>query len=241
MNTNATTPKTQKKFKTTKEVSKVTKNIVLEGVETLRAERFTTTFKVVRELHPKTNLPVRVVSKEQIDEKVEPLNFPLTEVRPEELADYRKKGVPSFVLKVDGKLYYTAIPDNISFVSSNILGAHLCAVAGHECHRLSAASDEEGGCGKVRNRSNYIERYPWITTGYETFNTKHDSFVVVNCLHYEKCPPRKSRTTAEINNARLGLAQFVWDDVKSLAEVRARKEKNRYLNGMCVLRKGDYW
>lgn len=232
MNTNATTPKTEKKFKTTNEVSTATKNIVLEGVKTLRAERFTKTFKVVRELHPKTNQPFKVVSKEQIDEKVEPLNFPLTEVTPEALADYRKKGVSSFVLKVDGKLYYTSIPDDISFVSSTILGAHQCAVAGHECHRLSAASDEEGGCEKVRNRSNNIERYPWITEGYETFNTKHDSFVVVNCLHYEKCPPRKTRTTAEINNARLSLAQFVWDDVKTLAEVRARKEKNKSNIGM---------
>lgn len=232
MNTNATTPKTEKKFKTTKEVSEVTKNIVLEGVETLRAEKFTTTFEVVRELHPKPNQPFRVVSKKQIDEKVEPLCFPLIEVTPEMLADYRKKGISSFVLKVEGKLFYSAIPNNISFVSSTILGSHKCAVAGHECHRLSAASDEEGGCEKVRNCSNYIERYPWITTGYETFNTKHDSFVVVNCLHYEKCPPRKYRRTAEINAVRLSLAQFVWDDVKTLAEVRARKRKNKSNNGM---------
>lgn len=112
--------------------------------------------------------------------------FPLIEVTPEMLADYRKKGISSFVLKVEGKLFYSAIPNNISFVSSTILGSHKCAIAGHECHRLSTASDEEGGCEKVRNCSNYIERYPWITTGYETFNTKHDSFVVVNCLHYMK-------------------------------------------------------
>jgi|GEM_PF-5667497 hypothetical protein len=186
MNTNATTPKTEKKFETTKEVSEVTKNIVLEGVKTLRAEKFTTTFEVVRELHPKTDPPFKVVSKKQIDKKVEPLCFPLIEVTPEMLADYRKKGISSFVLKVEGKLFYSAIPNNISFVSSTILGSHKCAVAGHECHRLSTASDEEGGCEKVRNCSNYIERYPWITTGYETFNTKHDSFVVVNCLHYMK-------------------------------------------------------
>ncbi len=224
---NATTPKTEKKFKTCKEILTVTKNIVLEGVETLRAERVLTTFEVVRELNPKTNQPFRLVSKEQIDEKVEPLNFPLTEVTPEALADYRRKGVSSFVLKVSGKFYYATIPDDISFVSSTILGTHKCAVAGHECHQLSAASDEEGGCEKVRNRSNNIERYPWITKGYETFNTKHDSFVVVNCLHYEECPPRKTFTAAEINNAKLSLAQFVWDDVETLAEVRARKSKNK--------------
>ena len=227
MNTNAATPKTEKKFKKTKEVSTVVKNIVLEGVNTLRAEKFTTTFEVTRELHPKTNQPFKVVSKEQVDEVVEPMCFHLVEVTSEELAGYRKSGISSFVLKVDGKFYYSEIPNNISFVSSSILGAHRCAVAGHECHRLSAASDEQGGCAKVRDRSNCIERYPWITTGYETFNTKHDSFVVVNCLHYEKCPPRKKLSAIEINNARLGLAQFVWDDVKTIAEVRARKAKNK--------------
>ena len=234
MNTNATTPKTEteKKFKTTKERSTVTKNIVLEGVKTLRAEKVTTVFEVVKELHPKTNHPYNLVSKKKIDEKVEPLVFPLTEVTPKSLAAYRKKGIPSFVLKVDGKLYYTEIPDNISFVSSTILGAHQCAVAGHECHRLSAATDENGGCQKVRDRSKIIERYPWITSGYETFNTKHDSFVVANCLHYKKCPPRRDRTAAEINNAKLSLAQFVWDDVTTLAEVRARRAKNKSNIGM---------
>ena len=210
--------------KTTTTTSKITKNIVLEGVKTLRAEEFTTTFKIVRELYP-NNQPGRIISKEKINERVEHLNFHLKEVTPETLADFRKNGVPSFVLKVDGKLYHTEIPDNINFVSSSILGAHQCAVIKAECRRLSAASDEEGGCEKVRNRSNYIEKYPWITTGYETFNTKHDSFVVVNCLHYEKCPPQKNLTTSQINNARLTLAQFIWDDVESLAEVKKRKKE----------------
>lgn len=209
MNTKTSIAKNEKKFKTTKEVAEVTKNIVLEGVEILRAEKITTTFEVVREIHPKTNKPFKMVYKKQIDEKVEPLCFSLTEVTPEMLADYRKKGVSSFVIKVDGKLYYSEIPNNISFISSTILGLHKCASAGHECNRLSAASDEEGGCEKVRNYSNCIERYPWITSGYETFNTKHDSFVVVNCLHYEKCKHLKLRTSVEINAARLDLAQYV--------------------------------
>lgn len=232
MNKKATIPNPQKKFKTTKKVTKVIKNFALEGVETLRVERVTTTFEVVKELHPETNRPSKVVSSQPIDEKVEPLSFPLIEVTPEALADYRKKGVPSFVLKIDGKLYYSAIPDNISFMNSTILGAHQCALTksgfgGYGCHRLSAASDENGGCEKVRNRSTYIEKYPWITTGYETFNTKLDSFVVANCLHFEKYPPQKTRSLDEINQSRLSLAQLYWDaNVNSLAEVRARKEKN---------------
>lgn len=219
----ATTPT---EYKVTKETTSVVRNIVLEGVKTLKAEKFTTTFEVKRELHPKTGQPYKVVSKDQIDEVVEPMTFDLIEVTAKELASYRKNGISSFVLKVDGKLYYTSIPDNISFVSSTILGAHRCAVAGHECNRLSAASDELGGCAKVRDRSQCIERYSWISTGYETFNTKHDSFVVVCCSHYEKCPPRKKLSAAELNNKRLGLAQFVWDDVKTREKVKKRVEAN---------------
>lgn len=216
--------KTEKQYKKSIEVFTTTKKITLEGVKTLRAERFTTKFNVIKEVHPLSHLPYKTVLKEIIDEKVEPLSFDLTEVTPEELNDYRNKGIPSFVLKFDGKLYHCSIPDNINLVSSHLLGSHKCAA---ECHRLSAATDEEGGCEKVRNRSNNIEKYPWITRGYETFNTAHNCFVVAACEHYEKCPPRKRRSTSEINDARLTLAQFYWDDVTSLAEVRERREKKR--------------
>lgn len=222
-NTNATTPN----YQVTKETASVVKNIVLEGVKTLKAEKITTTFEVKRELHPKTNQPFKVVAKNQVDEVVEPMSFDLVEVTPEELAVYRRSGISSFVLKVDGKLYYASIPDNISFVFSDILGAHRCSA----CNRLSAASDEQGGCAKVRDRSQCIERYPWITTSYETFNTKHDSFVVGNCLHYEPYPSRKKLSAAELNRAKLGLAQFVWDDVTSREEVKKRMKANHQNNG----------
>ena len=222
-NTNATTPN----YQVTKETASVVKNIVLEGVKTLKAEKITTTFEVKRELHPKTNQPFKVVAKNQVDEVVEPMSFDLVEVTPEELAVYRRSGISSFVLKVDGKLYYASIPDNISFVFSDILGAHRCSA----CNRLSAASYEQGGCAKVRDRSQCIERYPWITTGYETFNTKHDSFVVGNCLHYEPYPSRKKLSAAELNRAKLGLAQFVWDDVTSREEVKKRMKDNHQNNG----------
>lgn len=224
MNSNVTTPITEPKFKTTTKVLSVTKNFVLDGVKALRAERITSTLEVVRELQPQTNQPFQVVSsKKLLDQKVEPLYFPLIEVTPEMLSDYRNTMIPSFVLKIEGKLFYSEIPDDISFVSSTIIGPHKCAMSGRECRRLSAASDEDGGCERIRDLCCNIENYPWITVGYETFNTKHDSFVVVNCLHYEKCPPQKSRSIEEINATRLSLAQLVWDDVKTLADVRARK------------------
>lgn len=192
-----------------KESTTVTKNITLEGVSVLKAEKVKTVYEVVYELHPKTNKPVRLLSKRKIDEMVKPMRFPLKEVTPEELKTYRKKSVSSFVLKVEGKLYHTPIPNNISFVSSEIMGPHRCAASGHECRRLSAASDEKGGCAKVRELSTGIEKYPWIVDGYETFSTGHDVFCVVTCQHYEKFPPRKPQSVVEFNQVRLSLAEFV--------------------------------
>ena len=211
------------KFIIAKEVISVVKNIVLDGVSALKAEKFTTTFEIKRELYQKDNQQQsKLIYRHKLGEIVEPMSFNLVEVTSKELSVYRKSGISSFVLKVDGKLYYTSIPDNISFVSSPILGAHRCAVVGHECKRLSAASDEHGGCEKVRNRSTHIENYPWITTGYETFNTNHDSFVVVNCLHYVPIPPRKKLPVDKAINAKLGLAQFYWDDITSREKVEER-------------------
>lgn len=225
-------PKSTKKSVTTTEV-KVTKKIVLEGVKCLKEQKITTTFELTTEIDPQTDKPCKVLPKKQIDQKVEVLrSFELFEVEPESLLVYRKNGIPSFVLKIDGKFFYAAIPNDLNFVSSALLGTHMCAAAGNECRRLSAASDEQGGCEKVRNRSNYIERYDFITTGYETFNTKRDSFVVINCTHHEKCPPRKKLTTTELNAKKLALAQHVWEDVETLAQVRARKEKNKNTIGM---------
>ena len=221
---------TTPRYKVTKETATVVKNIVLEGVETLKADKITSTFEVKRELHPKTNKPYKIVRKVTLAETVEPMSFSLNEVTVEELAAYRRSKIPSFVLKVNGKLYYTTIPDCISFVSSGLLGIHQCAIPKHECHRLSAASDEQGGCAKVRDRSQCIERYPWITTGYETFNTKHDSFFVAKCLHYRACPPKKKLPLGDVTRAKLGIAQYVWSDVQTLDEVDKRRRKIKYID-----------
>lgn len=219
-------PTSNPKTVSTTETISVVKNIRLDGL-TLKADRITTTYQVKRELHPKTNEPFRTLCKKVLNETVDPMSFALAEVTYEKLTEYRMSGIPSFMLKLDGKFYYTRIPNDINFITANILGAHQCAVVKHECSHLTAASDEEGGCAKVRDRSHCIERYPWITRGYETFNTKHDVFVVVNCLHYEKCPPRKKLTTEEVNRLKLSIAQYVWDDVTTLGEVRMRKHMRR--------------
>ena len=197
--------------------------ITLDGVETLNVEKVLTTFEEKLEVHPSTKLPIKVIYKKQLDQVVESKkSFDLTQVTAEELEKYRRSEIPSFVLKMDDKLYYTKIPKNLHFVSSTILGEHQCA----KCRHLSAASDENGGCAKVRNNSERIERYPWITEGYETFNTDHDSFVVTNCLHFENYLPHKKVSKAERDKIRLSLAQFYCDDVTNQKKKKKLRDRN---------------
>ncbi len=202
------------------------KNVRLDDRAALLADEITVVNKVTLSVNEKTGKPDRVVSKQEISTSVKEISFPFRTITVEELKEIRKSHTPSFVLKENDTYYYTVIPTNISFVSSTLFGTHKCASAGKECQHLSAASDEEGGCAKVRERSSCIERYPWIVVGYETFNTGHDSFIVIICQHYEQCLPRSKVSSERFRAAKLGLAQFVWPDVTNQAEVRKRVEKN---------------
>ena len=85
--------------------------------------------------------------------------------------------LPTFLL--------TEIPTDVNiFTLAKCLGTHKCGKVREECKRLLALPDEKGGCEKVRNHSSFLERYPWIKEGYETFNTRKDIFVVKKCEHY---------------------------------------------------------
>ena len=150
----------------------------------------------------------------------------LVETTPQKLAIIRHSEVPSFVLKKDGKLYYSKVPSNFNFISE-IGGLHLCSLSRYECSRLSAASDEDGGCQKVRDygKAKRIENYPWIIEGYEVFNASHDDcFVVIKCLHYEHTF-KKKLTEEEIYNARFALIRYVWDDVVTVADLKKKLRK----------------
>ena len=172
-------------LQTTKKVARSIGNINFDESKSLNMEKITEIIEITQKVDPKSHKVIANFSKKVIDRKVENLCFNMVEVTADMVSNYRKKGIPSIVVKIDGILYYSAIPNNISFLSSNFLGAHLCASQKNGCHRLSSASDENGGCEKVRKKSTYIERYPWIVTGYETFNTKLNSFVVIKCSHYK--------------------------------------------------------
>ena len=202
------------------------KNVQLDGA-TLTVEKHSTTYEIEWEVSEKTKRQI-LSSKTQVGvTKVEKLTFDLVEVTPLELRKFWRNKTPSFVLKEDGRYYHTQIPKDISFISAGICGAHLCARVGAECTRLSAAPDELGGCEKVRNRSCHIERYPWITYGFETFSTRDDVFCVAKCQHYKEREKKWNKVDLnDLYSKRLSLAQYLWDDVKSLSQVAERTKAN---------------
>ena len=154
------------------------------------------------------------------------IKFPLAEVTIDQIKELRKSEIPSFLLKENESYYFAKIPKGLNLLSSHLLGRHCCSNASHTCGRLSSATDEEGGCAKVRNFSKGIERYPWITAGYETFNCRHPAFVVAKCDHFEVALPHAPLSAKEKNEASLLLAQFVWEDVDCWNDVIKRMEKN---------------
>ena len=212
----------------TKEVFVEFKDVVVSKTQ-LSVTKISSECNVTRKsIFKKGKLVQKIVSKREINRKEETLEFSLVKVSSKRLTTYRYKGIPCFVLKVDGQLFYSRIPDELNLMPFNIIGEHQCYHSGNVCHRLSATSDEHNGCEKVRNGAKYIENYPWITSGYETFNTNYDVFVVLNCLHYQKeITPCQSLSIREINNAKLLLAQFIWPDVESFADIKVRRERSK--------------
>lgn len=147
-----------------------------------------------------------IVSSVLISKEQEMCFFKLEEVDSKEIKRYREGKTPSLIVKFDGKLYYGAIPFNLDLMATKLLGSsHLCSLPNHECKRLSAASDTDGGCAKVRNLATYIEKYPWIKRGYETFNTKQDCFVVSSCTHYNACTPKPRQKSYSISAEAIAL------------------------------------
>lgn len=139
---------------------------------------------------------------------VQTKRLPLIEVNQQELLCLRLSKKPGFVLKKDGRYYYTPISEDVKLLSTfNGFGIHQCSV---NCDRLSPAADCDGGCAKVRDidatqylqygaslgeaikLSKRIEKYPFIQCGCETFNTKLNCFVVLECTRYTKAVHTKS-------------------------------------------------
>lgn len=137
--------------------------------------------------------------------------YPFFEVDKEELAGLRTLGIPSLILKVDNRYLVCHIEKAFSKFAK-MLNTHQCSFGTTEacCNRVSAASDEEGGCQKVREGYSEpglpsiqaLERYPWITQGYEIFGGNHvERFVVLNCEHHEDYPTRCSPSRKQTKNS----------------------------------------
>ena len=180
--------------KVTLETVTVYDNIRLEGL-TLKLSKISTEFEITRIFNPRKSTNFELASKVETSKEISYLSLELVEVTTAEISKYRKKKIPSFILKKDGKVFYTKIPADLSLYSAKIFENHKCSKANHECRRLSAAIDELGGCAKVRNQAKYIEKYPWIINGYETFGTATDAFFGATCLHYTPCDKKISEKT----------------------------------------------
>ena len=170
--------------RTRKENHISTRNVRIDDKrEKLLLEKITERYEISYEKDMETG-KTRQLDKKLVEKKVDNVSYKLWEVSKAQLFEFRKEGKPGFVLKENGKLYYAKIPKNLSSVSLSSIGSHLCGLNGAECKRLSAACDEEGGCAKVRNKARFIECYPWLKVGYETFNVTSHSLVVLKCERY---------------------------------------------------------
>ena len=157
----------------------------------LIAERTISNDLTISKFHPETKELIEGPTTINLSRKTESRKYLLKPVEKETIKEMRRNGTPFFVLKLEGKLYGSKVLENISFVSSKGMKMrHMCALNDRVCARLKALPDEEGGCEKVRKTS-CIEDYDWIPTGYESFNTEHDAFVVSTCMHHMLEKPKK--------------------------------------------------
>lgn len=115
-------------------------------------------------------------------------DYPLTEIAPNILKYIRESGQPGFVLKKDGKLFYTTgsqlhrYQNCVDYIKSHRV--HKCNEKDMMCRKLSSLPDAKGGCAKVRDKDAVIEDYDFITEGYEFFNIPQNSFIVLECNHW---------------------------------------------------------
>lgn len=153
--------------------------------------------------------------------------YEMEEIPVTEIENKRKSNIPGFILKDDGKYFYTEVPPKIGFNLEITTGHHMCSFGNDDCNRLSPDTDERGGCAKVRDQYKRIEKYHFIISGFETINTRQRSFVVLKCNNYEKRLPREPRSKNEVQSLKLQLANLYFDDdIQSYAEVRERKFRN---------------
>lgn len=164
-------------------------------------------------------------------------DYPLIPVNSLSGLEHRQSGKPGLVLKTDNKsVLFKELPFSKSIHLKT--GKHLC----FECQHCSAASDAEGGCSKIRDffpRPNTpsrekwefsncrLEKYPFITEGYEAFNVYREFLIVCKCDKFEPTHYHQPLTKKEMEDykntleeKKLKLLQFFIPDVESLKDFR---------------------
>lgn len=193
-------------------VEKVTKKyreeIYLIGTEKLVQER---TITVVKSSGEEVTAP-----------ETKKREFPLHKVSKAGLFKLRMLEKPLFILKQGEDYYYAVISKHLHMISCQMFGEHRCK----SCDRACATSDEKGGCKKVRDMefgeyfqfgdgkkqallsSKRIEKYPFVTLGYETINVAQECFMVASCSNFKEFPPRKQIPSVQKNEMKLKLAEW---------------------------------
>lgn len=144
-------------------------------------------------------------------ELVETQILKFEEATQEEIVAKRCQKEPGIIMVYFGQLFFTKAPKYIKISRiSEIYSNHKCA----QCIRLSAKSDEQGGCQKVRDwpikfipniivdqeseqgearitkrdiiNSMRIEKYPFVTFGMESINTNNPELLIAVCENYKK-------------------------------------------------------
>ena len=163
--------------------------------------------KVVQ--YKKNDFPV-IKNNELVEDQI--LKFePITK---EEIISKRYRKETGIVMIFFGQLFYTKAPKYIRISKmAELMQGHLC----RKCMRLSAKSDEERGCQKVRDwpikfnprsiiddeenptlqskitkrdiiESMRIEKYPFLKFAMESINTTLPEILITDCNNFCKYP-----------------------------------------------------
>lgn len=118
-------------------------------------------------------------------------DYPLEEVTPEKLMEYRLSKKPGFVLKDHDKLYYAPFFRKVHLVGTGI-GVHLCNICSNVCNHCRKVDDwtVQFHCRMGRKfptavkLSGRIEKYDFIPYAAETFNCETDTYLVLECANH---------------------------------------------------------
>lgn len=135
------------------------------------------------------------------NEREERKTYRLKSISEKTLLQKRLSGVPGFLAKINGMYYYTEVPSDFKLPSKFMGESHCCSPDKGICRNFIPISSADGGCDKVLDscvtfqlrhgfkrraaiiNSHRLEKYPWITRGYETFNIPGNvnAFLVAEC------------------------------------------------------------